>query len=110
MPRATSRQIEFWLDKYGLNHDVRVNHLLLTQEQVEKYQLPRIPVKGSDKRKKKFEESYGEGQVELDALEALHPGEFEQIVTEAILQFRDAELADEIRGADEEADNIVTEA
>jgi uncharacterized coiled-coil DUF342 family protein len=35
---------------------------------------------------------YGEGQVELDALEALHPGELARIVRTAILQYYDPNL------------------
>jgi hypothetical protein len=45
--------------------------LALTLAQVQQYRLPRIPIKESDRRKPGFEDTYGEGAVELDALEAL---------------------------------------
>ena len=39
-----------------------------------------------------FEEYYGEGAVELDALEALYPGELASIVSKAISHYRDGSL------------------
>jgi len=82
MPVAMSRKIEFMLQKYGHeNWDVKVQSIMLTAEQVREYQLPRTPIKKSEKRAGKFEEAFGTGAVELDALEALHPGELEALVT-----------------------------
>ncbi len=103
MPTAVARQIEFWLDTCGHELDIKLNPIALTQDQVQQYRLPRIPVKDSDRRKASFEERYGQGAVELDALEALHPGELARLVQEQILQFRDAELADKLEQAREEA-------
>jgi hypothetical protein len=50
--------------------------------------LPRIPIKESDKRKGHFEARYGEGATELDALEAIHPGELARIVKERVEVYR----------------------
>jgi hypothetical protein len=72
----------------GHDLDVRLVSLVLTREQVERYRLPRIPIKDSDKGKRNFEERHGQGAVELDALEALHPGELGRIVEEAIDRYR----------------------
>ncbi len=44
------------------------------------------------KAKKKFEAVHGEGAVELDALEALYPGEFNKIVEDNVCQFFDLNL------------------
>ncbi len=99
MPAAVARQIEYWLETYAPDADIKLSPLVLTREQVERYQLPRTPVKDSDRRKANFEERYGEGAVELDALEALRPGELASIVTENILQFRDDELEAKIAEA-----------
>jgi hypothetical protein len=55
----------------------------LTREQAQQFNLPRIPIKESDLRRKGFEERNGEGAVELDALEALHPGELASLVPRA---------------------------
>ena len=38
-------------------------------------------------RREKFEERFGAGANELDALEALHPGVLAEIVEQAILRF-----------------------
>lgn len=99
MPTAVARQIEYWLDTYAPSADIKLKPLVLTREQVERYQLPRTPVKDSDRRKANFEERYGGGAVELDALEALLPGELASIVTENILQFRDNRLEAKIAEA-----------
>jgi DNA gyrase/topoisomerase IV subunit A len=73
----------------------------LTTEQVAHYDLPRVPVKESDLRKANFEAAHGSGQVELDALESLHPGELENLVRQEILNYYDPNLryrASQIRG------------
>lgn len=91
MPVAVARKIEWYqrtFPEFG-DLDVRLEPIALTAEQVAEYKLPRIPVKDSDRRKNRFEMVWGEGQVELDALEALHPGELARIVTEAILEYHD---------------------
>jgi len=103
MPTAVARQIEYWLTTYAAEADVKLNHVVLTKEQVEQYRLPRTPVKDSDKRKANFEDRYGEGAVELDALEALHPGILASIVEENILRFWDSELQEKIVEARNEA-------
>lgn len=103
MPTATARQIEYWLDTYTAEADIKLSHLVLTKEQVERYRLPRTPVKDSDKRKANFEERYGEGAVELDALEALHPGVLASVTEENILRFWDSELQEKMAEARMEA-------
>jgi hypothetical protein len=41
---------------------------------VRQYRLPRTSIKPSELRKQRFEDTFGTGAVELDALETLHPG------------------------------------
>ena len=90
MPVSVARKIEYLLRRDGHDLDVRLDPLVLTREQVERYRLPRIPIKDSDKRKRNFEARHGdEGAVELDALEALHPGELARIVEAAIDRYRE---------------------
>ena len=102
MPVAAARKIEFELHKQGLigNRDVQVRPIMLTLEQCVEYQLPRIPIKDSEQRAARFEERYGEGATELDALEALHPGVFGRIVRTEIQRYRnpdhDAEVRDQL--------------
>jgi hypothetical protein len=73
--------------------DIKLTPLALTHAQVTTYELPRIPVKESDRRKPGFEERYGAGAVELDALEALRPGELAELVREAVAPYRGQRLA-----------------
>lgn len=105
MPIAVSRQIEYWLGYYDFDFDIKLNPIVLTGEQVKQYHLPRAPIKESDKRKANFEETHGEGAVELDALEALYPGKLERIAKEEILKFRDADLESKF---DESEDDFVS--
>ncbi|MEX2443324.1 MAG: hypothetical protein WD492_06955 [Alkalispirochaeta sp.] len=105
MPVAVARQIQFWLND-NADRDIRLAPLVLTKEQVLQYELPRAPIKPTDRSKKRFEETYGTGAVELDALEALFPGELSKIVTEAFAQYRDPEISDRIRYAEQEAEEI----
>src|SRR5262249_36324910 len=81
MPLAVARKIEFMVHQMGLGLDIELRSIALTQQQCDEYRLPRIKIKDTEKRRKKFEKKYGEGAVELDALEALHPGELARIVT-----------------------------
>jgi len=88
MPVSVARKVEHIIRRDGLDLDVRLDPLVLTREQVERYRLPRIPIKDTDLGKRHFEDRFGEGATELDALEALHPGELGRIVTAAIRRYR----------------------
>jgi len=89
MPGAVARQIEFWLQDSAPGADIKLTPLALSRDQVITYQLPRIPIKESDVRKAGFEERYGAGAVELDALEAVYPGMLADLVCDAIALYRD---------------------
>ena len=69
MPVQVSRQIEFWLPIYAPGADVKLQPLVLTREQIAKYKLLPWTTKST---------------VELDAMEALHPGELAKIVRRAV--------------------------
>jgi len=92
MPIAVARQIEYWARGDGL--DIALTPLVLTAEQVKRYGLPRVPVKETDRRKRNWEAAHGEGAVELDALEALYPGELARIASEALARYYDPTLED----------------
>jgi hypothetical protein len=110
MPVAVARHVEFYLDAYAPGADVKLNPLVLTKQQVIDYALPRIPIKDEDLRKGNFEDRHGEGAVELDALEALHPGELARIVREAIEPYRDESLEEALQEAAGEAQEAAEEA
>jgi hypothetical protein len=75
MPVALARKIEYWIAELGLDLDITLDPIVLTPAQCEHYGLPRTPLKSTDRRASKFEDRFGSGATELDALEALHPGE-----------------------------------
>ncbi len=85
MPAAASRRIEHQIRTDEPDLNLQLTHLALTRDQVLTYALPTIPIKESEARGDKFRERQNtDGAVELDALEALHPGVLAQMVQEAI--------------------------
>ena len=97
MPHAVGRKLEWMLRNgegcEGHEVDAKLVPLVLTHEQVREYDLPRTPIKDSELRGKSFEEVHGEGAVELDALEALHPGALGEIVGGALADYYDEDAA-----------------
>ena len=95
MPVAVARKIEFLLQELhqGIDLDIQVRPVVLTAQQCEEYALPRTPIKETEKRGEAFEQRYGEGATELDALEALHPGVLARILEREIDRYYDATLA-----------------
>lgn len=94
MPVAASRKAEYFVNKMGREgYNVRLFPLVMTIDQVQQYQLPRTPIKDGERRAGAFEERYGEGAVELDALEALYPGELERILVDTIAHYYDGTLS-----------------
>jgi len=99
MPVAVARKAEYYLKKMNVNADVRLFPVALTQEQCEDFALPRTPIKESERRKEKFEERFGTGATELDALEALYPGALRSLLEEHILCYYDETLRNRVSEA-----------
>src|SRR5947209_17167611 len=97
MPVAVSRKIEYFVRTLGLELDVRVFPVVLTQEQVQYYDLPRTPIKETERRRGGFEDRYGQGAVELDALEALHPGQLQAVVGGYMDSYYDVTLDERVQ-------------
>ena len=93
MPKQMARQMEFWIERYASDHDIRVEPIVMSADQADDY--PPAPDTGA---------------VELDAMEELSPGRLGAIVRENVAQFRDADLARKIRENAREAQEIVDEA
>ena len=89
MPVAVARRVEFWLHKNNVDIDLKLIPLVLSEKQCGDYRLPRIPIKETEKRAAKFEARFGSGATELDALEALRPGELKTIVSRAFDRYID---------------------
>lgn len=105
MPVAMSRKLEKAItdaaaegniDDFGndIAYGARVQALALTAELVRQYHLPRTPIKVSEKRGAKFEANFGEGAVELDALEALYPGTLAKLVSRTLRDYYDEDAAE----------------
>jgi hypothetical protein len=86
----------------GLDLDIQVRVVALTKEQVIEYDIPPIPLKETEKRAANFHEQHGGLAAELDALEALHPGELRRILAQEIERYFDPDLAAETEAAAEE--------
>jgi hypothetical protein len=107
MPRQVSRQIEFWHGRYAPAADIRLLPIVLTAKQVDRYNLPNRMGESAG-HNHKFEERQQRGVVELDALEALFPGELGRIVEEAITPYVDTELRAALEEAEQEAEDTAT--
>ena len=93
MPVAVARQAQFWTDRLGIDAEVLIHSIVLTDEQVAEFGLP----KNKD------------GSTELDALEALRPGELARIVEDEIKRWRDPELAGELATAEADAQEQISQ-
>jgi hypothetical protein len=103
IPLACARKIELFIRRDHLNLDVQVRPVALTHEQCLDYRLPRTPIKVTERRGSMFEERFGPGATELDALEALHPGELRRLLEAEIARYYDPDLDDRV---DEAADHV----
>jgi len=98
MPVSVARKIEYLVrDEEG--HDIRLEPLMLNGDQVREYNLPRTPIKETEMRRTRFEDTHGGGAVELDALEALHPGELKRLIETAIRRYYDENIQQKSREA-----------
>src|SRR5262249_17770110 len=110
MSVSVARHLEFYRSTYANGANIKLTPIVLTKEQVIKYRLPRIPIKETILSRRRFEDRYGEGAVELDALEALRPGTLAKIVREFVKPYRDPEIEDRLTSAAEEAQQEAEQA
>jgi hypothetical protein len=97
MPVSVARKIEHRVYLKGLNHlKIQLRPIVLTHEQCIAYRLPRTPIKDR-KRAAAFAQRFGAGATELDALEALRPGEPRNIIEREIERYYDPDLDHRVR-------------
>jgi hypothetical protein len=96
MPVAGARKIEHRLYLKQLDLDIQVRPIALTADQCERYGLPRTPIKETERRAGAFENRHGEGATELDALEAIRPGELRNIIVREIERYFDSDLNERV--------------
>jgi hypothetical protein len=104
MPVALARKVEYIISASEVDVTITLNPLALTPEQTASYRLPRTPIKETERRAAKFEARFGSGATELDALEALHPGELARLVGEEVGRYVDPTLRDRVAQAERELD------
>jgi hypothetical protein len=92
MPRQMARQMQFWIERYAADCDIRVEPIVMTEEQARKY--PKAPDTGA---------------VELDAMEAIDPDRLERIVRQFISPFRDGSLRRRTASCASEAQGVLDE-
>lgn len=111
MPISVARKVEFDIYQNARDLDIQLQPIVLTLDQVHDYDLPTSPIKPSEARRKAFMERYGvDGAVELDALEALRPGELRRIVTEAIERYHDPNIKDRARREKQKLEQALRDA
>jgi hypothetical protein len=92
--------VEYFMRTGDYNADVKLFPVVLTIDQVRSYRLPRTPIKDSERRATSFQDRYGAGAVELDALEALYPGVLERVLTGELERYYDQGLERKVRRAE----------
>ena len=107
MPKAVARKVQFTIDNLDLDTDIEIIPLALSPEQCIEYSLPRTPIKDTERRKDKFESIFGVGATELDALEALHPGELGRLLERELDNFLDRDLKGRVAQAHTEQNRLV---
>jgi hypothetical protein len=109
MPLAVARKIEFQIRTHHPDLDIQVRPIALTYEQCVEFELPRKPIKDTERRGRRFEERHGEGATELDALEALQPGALRRIVEDEIGRYRpdDSDVKSQISEVSEEVEQEI---
>jgi len=103
MPVAMSRKLDYFVRTLDLDLDIKLYPVVLTYAQVKQYnRLLPTPIKETERRKDKFEAKYGQGAVELDALEALYPGELARILNREMARYYDSSLRSRMDQAESE--------
>jgi len=109
MPVSVARKIEYYIDFLGIEQDVKLKQLMLTSDQCKRYKLPRTPIKEKEKRKAGFETRHGTGATELDALEALYPGDMKKIILGEIAKYFDVKSWNEVIQKNKEVQSKISE-
>ena len=74
MPVAVARKIEFHIRDQGLNDiNITLRPLFLIEEQIAEYNLPRTPIKETERRRAKFERTYP-NDLKIDVFRSSGPG------------------------------------
>jgi hypothetical protein len=92
MPRQMSRQMQYWTEVYGSEYDIKVEPIVMTEEQSRRY--PHAP---------------DSNKVELDAMLEMDPGRLDRIVRDALSEYRDFDLQANVGEKEREAEEMLQE-
>lgn len=84
MVSAVARKIEFMTKDETTAPDIKLARLALNDDHIAQYNLPKAP-------------KHGEAVVELDALEAIHPGALGKLIEDALKPYYDSERPNIVR-------------
>ena len=87
---------------------MRLYPIALSRAQIDHWKLPLIAAENPTAAQRAWEQRH-EGQVELDALEALYPGELANLVRRAFASLLDLDLPDRVQEAQEEVQEELDE-
>jgi hypothetical protein len=109
MPTAFADALRHYGPLYAPGVDIRLKQLGLTEAQVVAYGLPRNVISKFDETpyNKRFRAEHPLGPCELDALEAIHPGELRRLVREAVEPYSDKTFYRRLRRAERDAEDLV---
>lgn len=109
MPVGVSRIIEWMLarlDEFD-GMDIKLKRLLLTQEQIQKYELPPSPVKQTESMAQRWRDHIGEGICEIDSIETLFAPEMVTIIRDELSRYIPKDIVKMIRKATRTLDDAV---
>jgi hypothetical protein len=111
MPTAFAEALSYYQPIYAPHIDIKLKQIALTEAQVVRYGLPRNVI---DKEKespynRQFRAEHPLGPCELDALEAIRPGELARLVREAVRPYFDKRFSFRLNQAHDDAQAIVDE-
>src|SRR5262249_55191423 len=109
MPIALARKLEFFIRERALTLEIQVRPICLLPDQVRRFRLPRNAIKESNRQAAEFERKFGAGATELDALEALRPGQLRKIVEKEIKRYVDPDLNAQVLAATAQVSNALAE-
>jgi hypothetical protein len=99
MPVSIGRKLQALHDLEFPDLAYEVRPVSLTPEQVRTYGLPSTPMKAGESRADAWTEAMNTEQTEIDALLVLRPGQVEALAEEAVMEFYDADLPEQVRAA-----------
>jgi DNA topoisomerase VI subunit B len=100
MPISVARKLQALRDLYYPDLSIKLYPVALTLGQIHQLGLPSSPLKETERRARRWRDTHGHDQTEIDAMVELHPDALRQAVFDAILPFYDAGLDDRVLAAE----------